>query len=119
MTMAKGIANGMPVANTIATEEVANSFTGLTISTFGGNPLACSAGRAVIRTIEDDGLLENVRVRRAGFAVRMSFEHFMRRFKMCAPATWPRYAGADGELDRAGKIRRSLSGLVAGAGTNF
>jgi len=40
MTFAKGIANGMPVGATIATEEVANAFTGLSISTFGGNPLS-------------------------------------------------------------------------------
>ena len=38
MTMAKGIANGMPLGATIATEEVADSLKNLTISTFGGNP---------------------------------------------------------------------------------
>src|SRR5690606_21139240 len=36
MTFAKGIANGMPVGATIATDEVASSMKGLSISTFGG-----------------------------------------------------------------------------------
>src|ERR1041385_3291424 len=39
MTFAKSVANGFPVGVTIATEEVANAFTGLSLSTFGGNPI--------------------------------------------------------------------------------
>ncbi len=39
MTMAKGIANGVPLGVTMARTEIADSFTGLTISTFGGNPV--------------------------------------------------------------------------------
>ncbi len=40
------------------------------------------------------GLLENVRVRRAGYAYRQTYEKFMQRFKMCSPKTWPKYTGA-------------------------
>ena len=36
----KGIANGAPMGSTVATAEVADSFGGLTISTFGGNPVS-------------------------------------------------------------------------------
>lgn len=43
------------------------------------------------------GLVENVRVRRAGFAFRMAYVHFMQRFKMCDTATWPQYSGSDKE----------------------
>jgi len=39
------------------------------------------------------GLLENVKVRRAGFAYRESFESFVRRFKMVSSSTWPRGTG--------------------------
>ena len=39
MTFAKGIANGMPMGATVARADVADAFKGLTISTFGGNPL--------------------------------------------------------------------------------
>jgi myosin-1 len=35
------------------------------------------------------GLLENVRVRRAGFAFRMSYDRFLRQYKMIATSTWP------------------------------
>src|SRR5438093_587740 len=43
MTFAKSIANGFPVGATIATEQVANAFTGLSLSTFGGNPISMAA----------------------------------------------------------------------------
>ena len=43
MVMAKGIAGGMPVGATITTDEIAGSWRGKTLSTFGGNPI-CMAG---------------------------------------------------------------------------
>ena len=48
MTMAKSIASGFAVGATIAREEVANAFTGLTISTFGGSPITMSATEATL-----------------------------------------------------------------------
>lgn len=39
------------------------------------------------------GLLENVRVRRAGFAFRQTFERFLKRYKMVCKTTWPSYHG--------------------------
>jgi 4-aminobutyrate aminotransferase-like enzyme len=59
MTMAKGIANGMPIAATIATPEIADAFQKLTISTFGGNPVSCAAANATLEIIEHDRLAEN------------------------------------------------------------
>src|SRR5574337_1153735 len=41
MTCAKGMANGSPIGLTMARPEIADSFKGLTISTFGGNPVTC------------------------------------------------------------------------------
>ena len=49
----------MPIGFTIATPEVADKFPGLTFSTFGGNPLACTAALAVLKIIEDDNLRRN------------------------------------------------------------
>ena len=60
MTCAKGLANGTPVGATVATPEVADSYKGATISTFGGNPVTAVAARATIEVIEEDNLLENV-----------------------------------------------------------
>ncbi len=54
--------NGVPIGWTIATEEVANAFPGLTFSTFGGNPVSMAVGLAVIKVIEEDNLRENCRV---------------------------------------------------------
>src|ERR1017187_131822 len=59
MTCAKGMANGAPVGATITTKELAASFQGLTISTFGGNPVTCVAAKATIEFIEEEKLLEN------------------------------------------------------------
>ena len=59
MTCAKGMANGAPIGATITTKELAASFQGLTISTFGGNPVTSVAAKATIEFIEEEKLLEN------------------------------------------------------------
>lgn len=59
ITSAKGLANGVPVGLTVTTPEIANAFQGLTISTFGGNPVTSVAARATIELIEEENLLEN------------------------------------------------------------
>ncbi|MGE5060876.1 MAG: aspartate aminotransferase family protein [Betaproteobacteria bacterium] len=62
MTFAKGMANGVPIGATIATPEVADSMKGNTISTFGGNPVTCTAASATIQVIEENNLVENARL---------------------------------------------------------
>lgn len=62
MTMAKGIANGMPLAICIATSEIADSFKKSQISTFGGNPLSCAAANATLAVIEEEELARNAQV---------------------------------------------------------
>ena len=59
ITCAKGMANGSPVGATVTTAELADSFQGLTISTFGGNPVTSVAARVTIEVIEEEKLLEN------------------------------------------------------------
>jgi alanine-glyoxylate transaminase/(R)-3-amino-2-methylpropionate-pyruvate transaminase len=54
MTMAKGVANGSPMSVTIATPEVADQLQGVTISTFGGNPVSCAAALATIQVMEEE-----------------------------------------------------------------
>ena len=56
MTMAKGIANGLPMGNTITEPQVAQSMAGkgLSLSTFGGNPVSTAASLATIETIEEE-----------------------------------------------------------------
>ena len=52
MTFAKSIASGFAVGATIATEEIANAFTGLTISTFGGSPITMAATEATLDVMQ-------------------------------------------------------------------
>jgi len=59
ITSAKGLGNGMPIGLTVATPEVAEALRGITISTFGGNPVAATAAMAVIDFIEEKNLLAN------------------------------------------------------------
>jgi 4-aminobutyrate aminotransferase-like enzyme len=59
VTCAKSMANGTPVGATITTAELADRFQGLTISTFGGNPVSSVAARATIEVIEEEKLVEN------------------------------------------------------------
>ena len=59
MTMAKGIANGLPLSGFIAVEAVADSFTpGDHLSTFGGNPVSCAAALANIAFMEREKLAD-------------------------------------------------------------
>ncbi len=63
MTLAKGLGGGIAIGAVLAKESVASSFThGSHASTFGGNPLACSAALATIDTLLEDGfLMDNCR----------------------------------------------------------
>jgi predicted acetylornithine/succinylornithine family transaminase len=58
MSLAKGLAGGVPIGAIVATEELGQGFApGAHASTFGGNPLACAAALAVLDTIDEDKLL--------------------------------------------------------------
>ena len=78
MTMAKGIANGLPLGVTICTPEIAASLKSLTISTFGGNPVSCAAGNATVQFIEEENLPANSET--MGRRLRGGLEELKRRF---------------------------------------
>lgn len=59
MTSAKGLGNGLPIGLTIARPEIADAMKGISISTFGGNPVVTTAAKAVIEYIEEENLLRN------------------------------------------------------------
>ena len=59
ITSAKGLGNGLPIGVTIARAEVADAMKGVTISTFGGNPVVTTAAKAVIDYIEEQNILRN------------------------------------------------------------
>ncbi len=59
MTSAKGLGNGSPIGLTVARPEVADSVTGLTLSTFGGNPVTATQAKAVLDFIDENNLKAN------------------------------------------------------------
>src|SRR5579864_9297066 len=59
ITCAKGMGNGVPIGATVTTSELAASYRGMTISTFGGNPVTSVAARATIEVIEEEHLRVN------------------------------------------------------------
>ena len=59
MTLAKALGNGFPVGAMLATNKIAKAFgPGNHASTFGGNPLAMAAAVATVKTMLQDGILE-------------------------------------------------------------
>lgn len=60
-TLAKGLAGGVPIGACLADEKCADVLVaGTHGSTFGGNPLACAGGLAVLETVTADGFLDEV-----------------------------------------------------------
>ena len=73
VTLAKGLGGGLPIGACIAFGPAAELFTpGSHGTTFGGNPISCAAGLAVIRTIAGEGLLDHVK--RVGEQLRRGIE---------------------------------------------
>jgi acetylornithine/N-succinyldiaminopimelate aminotransferase len=71
MALAKGLGGGVPIGATLCTAEAGLGFVpGVHASTFGGNPLACRAGKTVIDVIESEGLVERAKNLGEGLATR-------------------------------------------------
>ena len=71
LVSAKSLGNGHPIGLTMARQEVADSFKGATIATFGGNPVTMAAARAVVDAIEQDKLMDNAATVGAHFRARL------------------------------------------------
>ena len=60
LCLAKGIAGGVPMGATLVRPDILASMSkGEHSSTFGGNPISCAAGVAALKSITEDGLIEN------------------------------------------------------------
>src|SRR3954465_15238972 len=77
ITAAKGMGNGVPIGLTATRPEIAASFKGLQISTFGGNPVTSVAAKAVIDLIEEDQLMDNAAT--VGAYFRQGLEDLQRK----------------------------------------
>jgi len=62
LTMAKALANGLPIGALLTSEKIAAAFVpGTHASTFGGNPVACAAAAATLKIMLADGFLSDVK----------------------------------------------------------
>jgi alanine-glyoxylate transaminase / (R)-3-amino-2-methylpropionate-pyruvate transaminase len=60
VTMAKGIGNGLPLAAVMTTPEIAQTLAQrIHFNTFGGNPVSCAGGKAVLEVIDRENMQEN------------------------------------------------------------
>jgi acetylornithine aminotransferase len=71
-TSAKGLAGGIPIGAMMSKKFCDVFEPGNHASTFGGNPFACAAGLAVLKTLEGDRLLDNVKARGEQLRGRLS-----------------------------------------------
>ncbi|MBN1832180.1 MAG: acetylornithine transaminase [Deltaproteobacteria bacterium] len=62
MTLAKALGNGLPIGAMLSTEELSSAFgPGSHASTFGGTPLVTAVAKAVLKSLLEDGWIENCR----------------------------------------------------------
>jgi acetylornithine aminotransferase len=62
MTLAKALGNGLPIGAMLSTEELSSGFgPGSHASTFGGTPLVTAAAKAVLKSLLEDGWIDNCR----------------------------------------------------------
>src|SRR6478609_3445538 len=111
MTLAKGLGGGVPIGALVTFgPDVSTMLTpGMHGSTFGGNPLACAAGLAVLDTIATEGLLDHAR--EAG-------EHLERRIAALdhPQVTGIRGAGLLRAITLAGEHSAAVAALARDAG---
>lgn len=79
VTLAKGLAGGVPIGAFMATNKVASAFhAGDHGSTFGGNPLACAAACVVLDALIDGNLMENAK--EIGAYLQSKFEEYKAKY---------------------------------------
>lgn len=78
LVMAKGIAGGLPVGATLTTDEIGGAWKGLTISTFGGNPIVMAGMVAALDVMVEEDVRANAALR--GARLRAGLETIQTRF---------------------------------------
>lgn len=80
MALAKGLGSGVPIGAMLASDKVASAFVpGSHASTFGGNPLVCTAAIATIETLLEDGFLLD-QCKRMGEYLRKELKNLQKEF---------------------------------------
>jgi len=132
VTLGKPMGNGFPVAAVVTRSDLADDFAERTgyFSTFGGNPVACAAGLAVLRVVQEGGLTANAA--QVGAHLRGRLESLAERHRLVGDVRgWGLLAGielvrdlqarepaADAAKRAAGRLRERgiLIGVTGPAG---
>lgn len=82
VTLGKPMGNGHPISGTVCRADLCNEFRDDTMyfNTFGGNPVSCAAGLAVLEVIESENLVENSRL--VGKYLRQELDRLQRKFSI-------------------------------------
>ncbi|MDH3796190.1 MAG: aminotransferase class III-fold pyridoxal phosphate-dependent enzyme, partial [Flavobacteriaceae bacterium] len=102
ITMAKGMGNGFPVAGLLIHSKI-KARKGMLGTTFGGNPLACTAVLSVLEVLEKENLLEN--------AGQME-EYFLKKAKALAPSVRVKGKGLMLGLDFGFPVKELRTNLI-------
>jgi alanine-glyoxylate transaminase/(R)-3-amino-2-methylpropionate-pyruvate transaminase len=79
--MAKGMGNGIPIGAVVAKRDVAESMSEkFLFHTYGGNPIACAAARAVLKVINEERLIENAHV--VGAALKERLDSLIQKYEI-------------------------------------
>jgi alanine-glyoxylate transaminase/(R)-3-amino-2-methylpropionate-pyruvate transaminase len=79
MVIAKGLGNGIPIGALVVKKEIAESMAGkLLFHTYGANPVACSAARAVLNVIKQDDMIANAKT--VGAALNEGLKQLQSRY---------------------------------------
>lgn len=79
MTLAKALANGLPIGAMLATEELSQAFgPGSHATTFGGTPLVTAVSKAVLKSLLEEGWIENCRY--MGACLKGKLEDLSRKY---------------------------------------
>ncbi len=115
ITMGKPIGNGFPLAAVVTTPEIADAFvTGMEyFNTYGGNPVSCAAGMAVLDVIEDEKLQD--KAKKVGARLKAGLEGLMGRHAVVGDVRGlGLFLGVELVLDRESRARAtSAAGYVA------
>ncbi len=81
VVMAKGIGNGFPLGAVVTRREISEAMADkFYFNTYGANPVSCAAGRAVLRVIDECGLVENAHS--VGAAMLQVLESMQRKYDL-------------------------------------
>ena len=82
VTLGKPMGNGHPLAGTVCRPELGEAFRdhAMYFNTFGGNPVSCAVGLAVLEVIERENLLENART--VGGYLRSGLEQLAQKYEL-------------------------------------